>query len=124
MFGQFPVPPIHINRAILTHRSPALRTNIDIDDKLMKQAMKATGATTKKATVEASLRKVVELNRQAGIRKLCGKVVWRGPEDDWFASDEKILAKRANEAAVPSGSLPKRRRKTTTPAATRAFADR
>ena len=30
-----------------------MRTNIDIDDKLMRQAMKATGATTKKAAVEA-----------------------------------------------------------------------
>jgi Arc/MetJ family transcription regulator len=38
-----------------------MRTNIEIDDKLMKQAMKATGATTKRAAVEASLRKLVAL---------------------------------------------------------------
>ncbi|MGD0801960.1 MAG: type II toxin-antitoxin system VapB family antitoxin [Terracidiphilus sp.] len=38
-----------------------MRTNIEIDDKLMKQAMKATGTTTKKAAVEASLRKLVAL---------------------------------------------------------------
>jgi Arc/MetJ family transcription regulator len=38
-----------------------MRTNIEIDDKLMKQAMKATGATTKKAAVEAALRKLVAL---------------------------------------------------------------
>jgi Arc/MetJ family transcription regulator len=38
-----------------------MRTNIDIDDKLMKQAMKATGTTTKKAAVEASLRKLIAL---------------------------------------------------------------
>ena len=36
-----------------------MRTNIDIDDKLMKLAMKATGAGTKKAAVEASLKKFV-----------------------------------------------------------------
>ena len=36
-----------------------MRTNIDIDDGLMKQAMKATGTTTKKAAVEASLRKLI-----------------------------------------------------------------
>jgi Arc/MetJ family transcription regulator len=38
-----------------------MRTNIDIDDKLMMQAMKATGTTTKKAAVEASLRKLIAL---------------------------------------------------------------
>ena len=38
-----------------------MRTNIEIDDKLMRQAMKATGATTKKAAVEASLRKLIAL---------------------------------------------------------------
>jgi Arc/MetJ family transcription regulator len=36
-----------------------MRTNIEIDDKLMQQAMKATGATTKRATVEACLRKFI-----------------------------------------------------------------
>lgn len=55
-----------------------MRTNIDIDDKLMKQAMKATGAATKKAAVEAALRKVVQLKKQEGIKKLRGKVQWEG----------------------------------------------
>ena len=41
-----------------------MRTNIDIDDTLMKQAMKATGTTTKKAAVEASLRQMVQLKKQ------------------------------------------------------------
>lgn len=76
-----------------------MRTNIDIDDKLMRQAMKATGATTKKAAVEAALRQAVQLKRQEGLRKLRGKVVWRGHDDDWFASDEEILRKRRETAA-------------------------
>ena len=38
-----------------------MRTNIEIDDKLIRQAMKATGTTTKKAAVEACLRKLVAL---------------------------------------------------------------
>ncbi len=71
-----------------------MRTNIEIDDKLMKQAMKATGATTKRAAVEASLHLAVRLKAQEGIRTLRGKVVWRGHDDDWFASDEEILEKR------------------------------
>ena len=58
-----------------------MRTNIDIDDKLMRQAMRATGAPTKKAAVEAALRKVVELKKQEGIKKLRGKVQWVGDLD-------------------------------------------
>jgi Arc/MetJ family transcription regulator len=58
-----------------------MRTNIDIDDKLMKQAMKATGTTTKKAAVEASLRLTVQLKEQAKIRDLFGKVEWEGDLD-------------------------------------------
>jgi len=38
-----------------------MRTNIEIDDELMRQAMAATGTSTKKATVEACLRKLVAL---------------------------------------------------------------
>ena len=36
-----------------------MRTNIDIDDDLIAQAMAATGLTTKKATVEEALRRLV-----------------------------------------------------------------
>jgi Arc/MetJ family transcription regulator len=34
-----------------------MRTNIDIDDELMERAMKVTGQRTKKAAVEAALRR-------------------------------------------------------------------
>jgi Arc/MetJ family transcription regulator len=79
-----------------------MRTNIDIDDKLMKAAMKATGAKTKKAAVEAALREVVQLRKQARIGDLRGKIVWRGHDDDWFASDDEILEKR-RQATETSG---------------------
>jgi Arc/MetJ family transcription regulator len=55
-----------------------MRTNIDIDDKLMKQAMKAANAATKKATVEAALRQIVQLKKQEGIRKWRGRIQWEG----------------------------------------------
>lgn len=55
-----------------------MRTNIDIDDKLMRQAMKATGAATKKATVEACMLLAVRLKAQEGIKSLRGKVKWEG----------------------------------------------
>jgi len=71
-----------------------MRTNIDIDDNLMKQTMAATKTTTKKAAVEASMRLAVRLKAQEGIRRLRGKVVWRGPDDDWFASDEEVIRTR------------------------------
>ena len=55
-----------------------MRTNIDIDDKLMRAAMKATGATTKKAAVEAAMRLTVQLHKQGeAIRKLRG-LGWEG----------------------------------------------
>jgi Arc/MetJ family transcription regulator len=55
-----------------------MRTNIDIDDQLMRQAMRSSGARTKRATVEAALRLLIRLRRQAGIRQLRGKVKWEG----------------------------------------------
>lgn len=71
-----------------------MRTNIDIDDRLMKQAMRASKTTTKKAAVEAALKQMVQLKNQTRILKLAGKVVWRGHDDDWFASDAEIRRKR------------------------------
>jgi len=64
-----------------------MRTNIDIDDELMRQAMAATGATTKKAAVEEALRLFVDIKGQGAIRELRGTVTWCGPDDDWFAPD-------------------------------------
>jgi Arc/MetJ family transcription regulator len=55
-----------------------MRTNIEIDDHLMRQAMKSSGAGTKKAAVEAALRLLVETHGQVGIRRLKGKVHWEG----------------------------------------------
>jgi Arc/MetJ family transcription regulator len=55
-----------------------MRTNIDIDDHLMRQAMQRIGAPTKKAAVEAGLRLLVETHAQTSIRRLRGKVQWEG----------------------------------------------
>jgi Arc/MetJ family transcription regulator len=55
-----------------------MRTNIEIDDELMQKAMAATGTTTKKAAVEACMKKVVQLKAQEGILKWRGKVQWEG----------------------------------------------
>lgn len=55
-----------------------MRTNIVIDDKLMDAALKITGLTTKKDTVEFALRTVIRLKKQERIRKLKGKLSWEG----------------------------------------------
>jgi Arc/MetJ family transcription regulator len=55
-----------------------MRTNIVIDDKLMSDALKATGLTTKKEAVEEGLRLLVKRNKQQAIRKLRGKLHWEG----------------------------------------------
>jgi Arc/MetJ family transcription regulator len=59
-----------------------MRTNIDIDDRLMRQAMQRSGTRTKKATVEAALRLLVETHAQTAIRRLKGKVRWAGDLDE------------------------------------------
>jgi Arc/MetJ family transcription regulator len=58
-----------------------MRTNIDIDDELMAEALKRSGATTKRAAVEQALRLLIQTRRQAGLRKLRGKVKWEGDLD-------------------------------------------
>jgi Arc/MetJ family transcription regulator len=58
-----------------------MRTNIDIDDELMRQAMAASEETTKKAVVEKALRLMISLKAQEGIKKLRGKVKWEGDLD-------------------------------------------
>jgi Arc/MetJ family transcription regulator len=55
-----------------------MRTNIEIDDRLMRRAMRCSGARTKKAAVEAGLRLLAETHAQASIRRLRGKVRWEG----------------------------------------------
>ena len=64
--------------AILTHRSHTMRTNIEIDDRLMRQAMRRGGARTKRATVEKALRLLIQTEGQGSIRRLRGKVDWQG----------------------------------------------
>ncbi|HEV8383702.1 MAG TPA: type II toxin-antitoxin system VapB family antitoxin [Candidatus Acidoferrales bacterium] len=55
-----------------------MRTNIEIDDRLMRQALRASGARTKRAAVEEGLRLLIQTRAQAGIRKLRGKIEWDG----------------------------------------------
>lgn len=62
-----------------------MRTNIDIDDKLLSDAMKATGASTKREVVELGLASLVKLKKQERVRKLRGTLQWEGDLDSMRA---------------------------------------
>ncbi len=55
-----------------------MRTNIVIDEKLMNDALQATGLKTKKEVVELGLKTLVRLNQQKQIKELKGKLKWDG----------------------------------------------
>ncbi len=55
-----------------------MRTNIDIDDSLMRQAMRGSDGKTKRAVVEEALHLLVRTRGQGSIRRLRGKVAWKG----------------------------------------------
>jgi len=59
-----------------------MRTNIVIDDKLMDEALKVTGAKTKREAVELGLKTLVRLKRQERIRGFRGKLHWHGDLDE------------------------------------------
>ena len=68
-----------------------MRTNIDLDDALIAEAMEITGLSTKKATVEKALRDLVEnLGRRKALEELRG-IGWSGTLDDvrrsWSVDD-------------------------------------
>jgi Arc/MetJ family transcription regulator len=58
-----------------------MRTNIVIDDKLMRDTLRVTGLKTKREVVELGLRTLLRLKRQAEIRRLRGKLNWQGDLD-------------------------------------------
>lgn len=58
-----------------------MRTNIDIDEDLIREAMKLTGITTKKGVVEKALAQMVSLKKQERIKQIRGKYQWEGDLD-------------------------------------------
>jgi antitoxin ParD1/3/4 len=86
-----------------------MRTNIDIDDDLMAQAMRAGPFKTKREAVEAGLKL---LARQAAYREILkwrGKLKWEGDESiDWVAAN---AADAASSALVEREPTPPRKRR-------------
>ncbi len=59
-----------------------MRTNIDIDDVLLKEAMEVTALSTKKAVVEEALRKLVTIHRQRKAFDELKGIGWEGSLDE------------------------------------------
>jgi Arc/MetJ family transcription regulator len=55
-----------------------MRTNIEIDDEIMREAQRLTGVRTKRETVDLALRELVARHRRLGILDLRGRVHWAG----------------------------------------------
>jgi Arc/MetJ family transcription regulator len=87
-----------------------MRTNVEIDDVLMRRAMAASGKPTKKAVVEEALRLVVQLKKQEGILKWFGKIQWEGDLNamregrflNW--AEERDEAERASAGRRPDAA--------------------
>jgi Arc/MetJ family transcription regulator len=63
------------------HKKVVVRTNIEIDDKLMARALELTGLRTKRAVVDAALRELVEYRSRQKLREAFGKYPWEGDLD-------------------------------------------
>lgn len=58
-----------------------MRTNMEMDDPLMSDALRLTGARTQREAVEMGLRTLLRLRRQEEIRRFRGKLQWEGDLD-------------------------------------------
>jgi Arc/MetJ family transcription regulator len=63
-----------------------MRASIDIDDKLMADAIKASGCRTQKEAVEQGLKLLIIQSQQKAIRKLRSQVKWEGDLDEMRGS--------------------------------------
>jgi len=54
------------------------RTNIDIDDHLMREARKLTGLKTKRQVVDKALELLVRSEARKGILRYYGSGTWKG----------------------------------------------
>jgi Arc/MetJ family transcription regulator len=70
----------------MTREGEVMRTNIDLDDKLVKKGMNYTGIRTKKDLVEFALRELIRRKERKRILGLKGKLRWEGNLDEMRSS--------------------------------------
>jgi len=59
-----------------------MRTNVVLDDDLIRQAQELTGIKTKKDVIREALIALIRLRQQAQVRSLRGKLHWEGDLDE------------------------------------------
>lgn len=59
-----------------------MRTNIVIEDALMKKVLAITGLKTKKEAVELGLQTIIRLDQAKKIKEFRGKLKWEGNLDE------------------------------------------
>ena len=59
-----------------------MRTNVVLDDDLMKSALKVSGLKTKKDAIEEGLKLLVQVKSQKKIKRFRGKLTWSGNLDE------------------------------------------
>lgn len=67
--------------AAVHEKRDATRTNVVLDDQLVREAMELTGITTKRALLDEALRMLIRIKKQERIRELFGTVDWEGDLD-------------------------------------------
>ena len=73
---------------VTTTEGKLVRTNVEINDALMADAMVALGTHTKKETIEVALENAIRNWRLRKIRELRGTVKWEGDLMEWRRSKD------------------------------------
>jgi Arc/MetJ family transcription regulator len=64
-----------------------MRTNVVLDDKLVKEAMKLTGKKTKRELIDYALHELVRRQKRLALLNLRGKIHWEGDLDEMRRTD-------------------------------------
>ncbi len=86
---------MYLAARLYTFLAGTVRTNIVIDDQLMRDAMQACGARTKREAVELGLSTLVKLEQQRQIKGFRGRLRWEGDLD---AQRSDLVAEPADQS--------------------------
>jgi Arc/MetJ family transcription regulator len=76
--GILNLDPACIHQKAVHHVYAMKRTNIVLDEKLVRQGLRSTGMKTRRALVDYALRELVRREKQVGLLALKGKIRWEG----------------------------------------------
>jgi Arc/MetJ family transcription regulator len=66
-----------------------VRTNIVVDEGLIREGLKVTGSKTRRELVDFALRDLLRRDAQRGLLKLKGTIQWSGDLDAMRSADRK-----------------------------------